>query len=288
VILAEDDSSVRFSPTPVVVQEDSCQFVESRRSLDQERELILGWTPKAACIVKEYGDYVLPGSAIDIMVDHPSQATRQDVSALNQAIDSLETSLIDRDPLDKENLVSIDPARYNNIIILGQNGGSAEAEQSDAETLMILLLLRSIFQERGKRTTTKLIAEVLESRNRDLVSRAGVDNFVVSNQLISMIMAQISENKEIKEVYQHLFKEDGFEIYIKPASLYLDTFPQHLSFADLMSLAQKRNEICLGVKLFDLEHDINKNFGIRLNPPKDQVYTIIDYDELVVLAENET
>jgi hypothetical protein len=184
--------------------------------------------------------------------------------------------------------VSIDPARYNNIIILGQNGGSAEAEQSDAETLMILLLLRSIFQERGKRTTTKLIAEVLESRNRDLVSRAGVDNFVVSNQLISMIMAQISENKEIKEVYQHLFKEDGFEIYIKPASLYLDTFPQHLSFADLMSLAQKRNEICLGVKLFDLEHDINKNFGIRLNPPKDQVYTIIDYDELVVLAENET
>ncbi len=288
LILAEDDSSVHFQETPIATFSNNLNFKESRKEVLKEKELILGWNPKAACMVKEYGDYVLPGSSIDIMLAEVPDTIVKEIEALDNSLDALKINLIELDPLDKQNLLSLDPAKYNNIIILGQNNNKNEAEQSDAETLMILLLLKNIFKQRGKRSTTKLIAEVLESRNRELVSRAGVDNFVISNQLVSMIMAQISENKDINLVYEHLLKEEGYEIYIKPASLYLDTFPQKLNFTDIMKLCQLRKEICIGVKQFEQEQNFHQNFGIALNPPKNEVYTIIDYDEFIVLAEDET
>ena len=36
---------------------------------------------------------------------------------------------------------------------------------------------------------TKLITEVLESANRELVAHTGVDDFIISNRMVSMIFA---------------------------------------------------------------------------------------------------
>ena len=61
----------------------------------------------------------------------------------------------------------------------------------------------------------------------------------------------------------------GILIYLKPLSLYLDELPRDIRFADLISLAQKRDEICIGYRIQEKQNDVNAHFGIILNPPKD-------------------
>ena len=71
-----------------------------------------------------------------------------------------------------------------------------------------------------RRLVALRIGEILESENQSLVAHAGVNDFIISNRFISMLVAQISEDADIKPVYDDLFQEDGSEIYLKPAPLY--------------------------------------------------------------------
>lgn len=157
---------------------------------------------------------------------------------------------------------------------------------------MILLQLRRIFRDTtGKDEASRksqLITEVMDSSNQALVSSAGVKDFIISDRFISMLLAQMSEEAEIKRVYDDLFQEDGSEIYLKPLSLYQENLPVDLSFADCMALAQLRDEICIGIKLYADEGDHSRNYGVTLIPEKNERFTFGPHDCLVVLAEDET
>ena len=76
-------------------------------------------------------------------------------------------------------------------------------------------------------------------------------------------------------------------IYLKPLHLYADAFPVTLSYADMIGLAQKRSEVCLGLKVLADERKAEANYGVTLIPPKDQTFTLGPDDSLVVLAEDE-
>ena len=97
---------------------------------------------------------------------------------------------------------------------------------------------------------TALITEVMDSDSQELVFKAGVNDFIISNRLVSNMLAQISEEPDLKDVYDSLFEESGSEIYLKPASLYFETLPPNC--ASPTCVASKRREICLGVRLASL------------------------------------
>ncbi|MBW2704597.1 MAG: hypothetical protein JRF33_27585, partial [Deltaproteobacteria bacterium] len=102
------------------------------------------------------------------------------------------------------------------------------------------------------------------------------------------IFAQLSEEPRIKEIYDDIFQEDGSEIYLKPVELYFKELPVTLRFCDMMGQALKRDEeICLGYRLDAHATEAEHNFGVRLNPAKDQQVTLNVGDTLVVLAEDE-
>src|SRR5690606_16064954 len=224
---------------------------------------------KVETIIREYADYVLEGSKIDILLRPPTDGSNGAPSAeqvkdyirlLNEELSpTVQIGLIEHDPLSAEELHAIEPFKYDNILILSQGSGDADDERMDSETIVILLLLRTIFREmtQGRSAakhevnghTTKLITEVLNSENQELVARAGVNDFIISNRFISMLLAQISEDVDIKRVYDDLFQEDGSEIYLKPAGYYFSELPTRVTYADMIRVAQKRNEVCLGVKI---------------------------------------
>lgn len=288
LILAEDDSTIDFRPKPQATPQDQ-PLAGGRQEQMIERELIIGWTSKVETIIGEYADYVLEGSQIDIMLRTPDEAVRAEIERIQGRLDNVQIRLVDEDPLKTEGLMSVRPFEYDNIIILSQSDERADAEQIDSETIVILLLLRNIFQSCPQETpTTKLITEVLDSDNQELVARAGVHDFIISNRYISMLLAQVSEDADIKRVYDDLFQEEGSEIYLKPASLYFESFPHEATFADMMRIAQKREEVCLGVKIKALEKDGKQNFGVKLIPEKNTPFKLEPDDALVVLAVDET
>jgi hypothetical protein len=289
LLLAEDDSTIEFAERPVAQPRD-LPFVMRRLEKVVERELILGWHNVARIIVREYADYLMDGSAIDIVVHHPSERIYKEVAELRKINPGLAIQVKDGNSLDLEELRRLDPFSYNNVIILSQ-GEDDSPDKTDSETLVILLLMRKIVRDAGidlSAKKTKLITQILDSENQELVSQTSVDDFVISNKLITMIFAQLSEEPRMLQLYDDLFQEEGSEIYLKPAGLYFSKFPAEVSFADLLGLALKRDgEICLGYRLAELANDPARNFGVKLNPDKNARIVLNEHDSLVVLAEDD-
>lgn len=291
LIVAEDDSTIEYRPQPVMIPK--ARDVPNRRIERRiERQLILGWSYKAPIIIQEYADYVLEGSEVDVMVKDPPPKLKETIQELDGKSENVRVRLIDQDPLVCEELEAMNPFSYNNVIILPQKPTmDIDPERIDSETIVVLLHLRKLLKElreTGREVETKLITEVLDSSNRELVSHAGVNDFIISNRMVSMIFAQISEEADIQRVYDNLFAEEGSEIYVKPTSLYFDELPVTCRFGDLMRVAQKRDEeICIGFKVKALESDAEANYGVKLIPPKDEEVTLGEGDGLVVVSEDD-
>lgn len=286
VILAEDDSTINFEQSKHINPQE---LKLSGKKLEQRSKsiLILGWHNVAEVFIRECSDYLTEGTKVDILFNEPNEFLKEKVAGLIDVYSDFEIVLHDSDPLKLENLKSINPFTYDNIIILSQDLNELRADKIDSDTLIILLLLRNIKGEGDIENKTKIITQVLNSENEEIITQTDVDDFIISNKLITMILAQLSEEPLIKMLYDDLFSEDGSEIYVKPADLYFSNFPQKVSFADLIGLAGKREEVCLGIRKGDKSKDSESNFGVRLNLPKDEVIEIQETDFLVVLSEDE-
>lgn len=287
IVIANDDSTIKVKRRPVA-QPKSLPLKDERLEARQESTLILGWSQKATIFAEQLADYVRDDSQLDIVFHHPTDEIITRIAEMEKNIDKLSINLIDKDPLLIDTLEDLIPASYDTIIVLSQGTDSSDAERVDSETIIILLQLRKIFELNPiDDAKVKIITEVLNSENQELISKAGVNDFIISNRFVSNILAQISEEPDIKSVYDNLFQEDGCEIYLKPASLYFEECPIEVSFADLMAIAQKRNEICIGIRRNELAEDINENFGVSLIPEKGTIYQMLPDDSLVVISEDE-
>ena len=288
LIIAEDDSTIQYSKEMIAKPED-LPFTLRRLEKKVERELILGWhSSLASVITREYTEYLVEGSTVDIMIPNPSQAIIDMVVELQGKHTSLTINPIDLDPMSMADLKKIDPFSYDNIIILSQSERGGSSERVDSETLFILLLLRKILRDSDiQDRKTKLITQVMNSENQELITQTNVDDFLISNKIVTMIFAQISEEAGVRKVYSSIFQEAGSEIYLKPASLYFESFPVRVRFVDMIGIASKREEICLGLRLNKHASNPKKNFGVMLNPKKDEVFKLEAEDTLVVLAEDE-
>lgn len=290
IILAEDDSTIKFSKNPVCAARP---FPPGKERLKQriERELIIGWNSKAATIIDQYTDYVLPGSVIDVILPTVYTEGTAGLDAIQRAHPEHKISVRSANVTSAEELSALEPHTYDNVIIL--NKSEDDLEKVDSHTIMVLLQLRRLFrateQQTGAPVRTQIISEVMDSENLELIAKTGANDFIISNQMISKIFAQVSQNPEVLNVYEMLFEEKGSEIYLKPARLYFDAVPtEPLTFADLLQAAATRDEICLGYRLHARGTSVLDKFGIVLNPPKGQTVSISAQDHLIVLANDES
>ncbi len=285
LILAEDDSTIKFEPKSFVKPND-IPLAGGRIAQVNKKILILGWHDVAKIFIHEAGSYLLDGSGFDIMFKDPSPELKAIVKELQLRYHNFEINLIDEDPLQLKALEAMNPYSYDNVIVLSQDMEEQNVDKIDADTLVILLLLRTIKKE-DEGHLTNIITQVLNSENQDIITQTDVDDFIISNYLITMILTQLCEDPRIKLFYDDIFSEDGSEIYVKPVHLYFKEFPQKVTFADIMGIANKRDEICLGIRKEKLHKDAAANFGITLNMKKDAVVEIEAGDFLVVLSEDE-
>jgi len=286
LVIAEDDSTITFSDTPVAQPAKSIP-AGGKLERAKERYLIIGHTPKSPLVLTELGKYVLAGSEVDIIPRGHHAVDRRELEEIKGRVNGLLVSTLDLDPLSPETWTTTVPGSYNSIIILSEGDELRSPDQIDSETILILLLIRQALEADGAEETT-VITELVESENQNLAASTGVHDFVISSRLISMLLAQISEEPGMYGVYQRLFEEEGSEIYLKPASLYVPRLPAEVSFADLMGMALERGEVCIGIKVAADEHLPERNCGIRLAPLKTNRLSLAPDDRLVVLAEDET
>ncbi len=285
IILAEDDSTINFE-TNTIYRPSDIKVINNKLDQYQKSVLILGWHNVAEIFISESKDYLKEGSRFDIYFKNPNVEFIDRVEALKKMYPEFKITLTDADPLLMESLKATNPFEYDNIIILSQEFNELSADRIDSDTLIILLLLRKIKSIIPK-VKSKIITQVLNSDNQEIITQTDVDDFIISNKLITMILAQLSEEPLIIKFYEDIFSEDGSEIYVKSATLYVDQFPLRTTFGDLIALADQRDEICLGIRKGDESKNANENFGVTLNLDKNQIVELQENDFLVVLSEDE-
>jgi len=284
IILAEDDSTVTFSHTPIYHYLEKRQIKKIKLKREKKKILILGWHSIANVFISELNDYLIEGCVFDIMFNSPSAELEANINHLKNQFPQFNINLINANPLKLEHLENKNPNEYHNIIILSQSLDEQSPDKIDSDTIIILLMLRGITKNFEN---TNIITQVLNSENQEIITQTDVDDFIISNKLITMILAQLSEAPLIKLFYEDIFSEEGSEIYVKPTILYFDSFPQRLKFIEIVNIVNMRNEICLGLRNGNQRKNKETNFGVILNPPKDEVFEININDFFVVLSENE-
>jgi hypothetical protein len=88
--------------------------------------------------------------------------------------------------------------------------------------------------------------------------------------------------KKSQRSCRSIFQEDGSEICLKPASLYFDELPLEATFADMIRIAQRRDELCIGVKAKALANNKDANNGVPLIPEKNVAFTLQPEDSVAV------
>jgi hypothetical protein len=183
-------------------------------------------------------------------------------------------------------LEQLQPQRYPTVMVLGDASGGGGVEESDTRAIIALLLLRD-FRQRAGITQQEVCSEILDPKNRELAATTDIRDVVISNEMVSMVLAQITYEPRIRPILEDLFQSEGSEIYIKDLSLYCQ-LGQPITFEHLVIAAKARGEVALGIQVYE-ESAANK-YGLRLNPSphlRKAPFPPKPKDRLVVLAEDD-
>jgi voltage-gated potassium channel Kch len=277
--LAEDEDRIHLSSLTRLPLDESLIKKDGKTSRPKpEKVLILGWNRSGATIIRELDSYVARGSQVTVVSDLHNldkQIRLQNGRLKNQKVIVEEGDIRDRNLLEKLNA-----AEYDHVIVLAYS--HLEPQEADAITLVTLLHLRDI-AERDE-TPFSIVSEMLDLRNRELAEAANVDDFIVSEHLISLMMAQLSENAELSGVFTDIFDPEGSEIYLKPIGDYVAT-GKPVNFYTVVEAARRRGETALGYRLMSESHEAIKAYGVHTNPKKSGQITFAPEDRIIVIAE---
>jgi len=104
----------------------------------------------------------------------------------------------------------------------------------------------------------------------------------MSDNLAALLIAQLSENANLKPVFDDLFDIDGSTINIYPIERYVP-LGQELSFLELISRASSYGESAIGYRI-QLNHREDAKAGVRLNPDKAARFIPAAGDGVVVVG----
>ena len=281
IIIAEDDSEIAIKERDGPI-DFAAPPLPPASLAPPERTLMLGWNRRGPMIALELSRYVAPGSLLTIAADTPE--LEADHARIVLAGDNLRLELERIDTSRRGEIEALDPAGYDHVLVLGYSDHLA-AQPADTRTLVTLLHLRRIGEDAGK--SISVVSEMIDVRNRELAEVAKIDDFVVSNKLVSLMLAQASENEHLEEIFKDLLDEQGSEICLRPASDYVP-LGETLSFYEVTEAARRRGEVAIGHHLpaRAAANDVRRMGGIVINVSKAEPLTYGANDRIIVLSRD--
>ncbi|XVF37554.1 hypothetical protein REPUB_Repub20aG0018700 [Reevesia pubescens] len=274
-----------------------------------EKILLCGWRRDMEDLILVLDAFLAYGSELWMFNDVPENVREKKLIDGDLDLDRLvNITLIHREgnAVIRRHLESLPLESFDSILILADESVEDSAIQADSRSLATLLLIRDIqakrlpYREamvtRGHRGSfsqgswigemqqasdkSVIISEILDPRAKNLLSMSKISDYVLSNELVSMALAMVAEDRQINDVLEELFAEEGNELHIRQAGLYLHE-GEELSFFKIILRARQRREIVIGYRLANAERAV-------INPPaKSERRRWSVKDVFVVITEKE-
>ncbi|ONK78617.1 uncharacterized protein A4U43_C02F20690 [Asparagus officinalis] len=307
LVIAEDDDSYAPTTLPMVcggyLPKD---FIVPK---SHERILLCGWRRDMENIIMVLDAFLAPDSELWMFNDVPENERERKLVDGGLDFSRLENiTLVNREgnAVIRRHLESLPLESFDSILILADESVEDSAIQADSRSLATLLLIRDIQAKRLPYKETLIshvhrgnfsqgswigemqqasdrsviICEILDPRTKNLLSVSKISDYVLSNELVSMALAMVAEDRQINDVLEELFAEEGNELQIRPADIYLRE-EEELNFYEIILRARQRKEIVIGYRFENEEQAV-------INPPNKEVRRKWSAkDVFVVIAEKE-
>jgi voltage-gated potassium channel Kch len=233
------------------------------------RVLLVGWSSLGPRILKELDPFVKASSRVDVVVDEAiiSRSDLNDPGCTNLTVRFHPTE----DELSGPESLIRDGEDFDLAVVLGYRD-KLTPSQADARSLLTLLTLRHLIPAKA---STRVVCEILDSRDVVLAQASGADDFVVSDELASLMIAQLSERgPELQAVFEDLFDREGATITLQPATYF--TNGGQVSFSSVVAAARARGMVALGYRLVEGK--------VVLNPSKSATVDLSPEDRVILLT----
>lgn len=275
VVVAADDSALTEVPVSATAFDESAIVAAPVLPNQRTRTLVLGWNQRATSVIRELDAYAVSGSELLIVSTYGDPALPP-LTSYTATVTRGTTS-------DRTTLAGLGVETFDQIIVLCYSD-HLPLQKADARTLVTLLHVRDLIGSTVG-DGPSLVSEMLDDRNRALANIAEVDDVIVSDEIVSLMLAQLSEEGRLEVIFDELLQEAGSEIYLRPVEAYVAVGTE-VSFATLVEAASRRGETALGYRTAALAHDATQDYGVRVNPAKATTFVPTVADRVVVLAED--
>jgi ion channel POLLUX/CASTOR len=278
IAIAEDNETLIVSKYTKPAINESLIRLQGVSESAAERNLVLGWNLRGETILRELDLYVAAGS--ETIVISPDDEPRAGLMQLASELKRQRIRFAKGGITTRATLEAIKPESFDHIIVLSDL--ALEPGEADANTLITLLHLRKIADQHGVRLS--IVSEMQDVKNRALAQVARADDFIVSDKLISLMLAQLSENRTLDAVFKMLFSNEGSEICLRPMREYVRT-SMPMDFYTLVEAAARKGHTAIGYRRTALSDDRTQAYGIVVNPKKRDAIMIEENDQLIVLGD---
>ncbi|WP_029431195.1 hypothetical protein [Blastococcus sp. URHD0036] len=268
VAVAEDDST--FRSTGVTTHPVPVPVLSADELPQPQRLLVVGWSVLGPKVVREIDQFARTGTVIEVVVD-PALIDPADVRVDDLMHTDLVVHTSSAGPDELAALVADE--HYDQGIVLSYRDAGDPAD-SDARTLLTLLALRRAWPAGTDGPGVRIVAEVLDRDDVELAQAGGVDDWIVSDEVTSLMLAQLSERTELAQVFLELFSPEGARLSFRPAQRYIGGEP--VRYGALVAAGAARDESVLGYR------DATTG-AVRLNPAKSEVLTLGASDQVLVV-----
>jgi hypothetical protein len=271
IVIAEDDDTIKLSAT---IGNPDVGVVSTQPAPAERPEstLVLGYNDSLTVMLSELDEYSTPRSKVTIVSDQEKPKFAD--------FDDIDIDWERGDPTSRAVLDALRPETYDHILVLAAS--NLPPQRADAKTLISLLHLRDIADAHN--VDLNVVSEMLDDRNRELAEVTQADDFIVSDKLISLLLSQISENKQLTDVFDQLFSSDGAEIYLRPVEQYV-TVGDKVDFYSVLEAARRKGETAIGHRFEAHARSSEHFYGISVNPTKTDSNVYTAGDKIIVLAE---
>ena len=280
IAIAEDDTVLELLEDSVARPDFEQILAADEKSPDPERVVVLGWNKGAQSVITHFDAFLAPGSEIHVVVDPEIRGAPAENQ--HQRLGNTDVTFRHGSTTDRSTLEDLELGRADHVMVLACSD-DLDAQRADARTLVTLLHLREINENLEREFS--IVTEMVDERSRRLAEVAEVDDVIVSENVISLLFSQISQNHHLADVFTQLFSPEGSEIYLRPAETYVAA-KEEVSFATMVEAARRRGECAIGYREAGRSRDPESDFGMVINPPKSRIFKIDEGDSLVVLAED--
>ena len=278
IVISKDDDTIIYAEDQITPKNE----IKTPKIFAEKKEnniLFIGWSAIGNDILASLTPFLNATSKITVLF-LPEYVNQINIS--NNIFNNIKIDFIPVSGSDFNFEKFIENGQFKEIMIIGYTD-MLSIPEADTLTLLEMLKLDNMKQNHLA-SEFRVIAEILDSSKAKLAEFTETEELIISDNLVALLMSQLTENPDLNFVFNDLFDAEGASINMLPIERYVE-LNKEISFSDLVYTAGKKNQSVIGIKV-ENEKVSNHTEGVFLNPNKKMKITPKSGDQLIVISSS--